>query len=131
MTEVTESVAKLPTQGSESVPVIVTLDPIHLSRITDDGVHHLVEKRVSKQERVVINEVVAGLSNKEIAKNLHVVEKTIKFHLTNIYKKLALRSRSQLINYIAKYMRAGTDGHLYDGDNVVRLVRKADPLIPN
>ena len=41
--------------------------------------------------------VTKGLSNKEVANQLFVTEKTIKFHLTNIYKKMSLKSRAQLI----------------------------------
>lgn len=38
-----------------------------------------------------------GLSNKEVATRLFVTEKTVKFHLTNIYKAMGLKSRAQLI----------------------------------
>jgi hypothetical protein len=41
--------------------------------------------------------VTKGLSNKEVANQLFVTEKTVKFHLTNIYKKMNVKSRAQLI----------------------------------
>jgi hypothetical protein len=41
--------------------------------------------------------VSKGLSNKEVASQLFVTEKTVKFHLTNIYKKMSVKSRAQLI----------------------------------
>jgi len=41
--------------------------------------------------------VSKGLSNKEVANQLFVTEKTVKFHLTNIYKKMNVKSRAQLI----------------------------------
>jgi DNA-binding CsgD family transcriptional regulator/predicted negative regulator of RcsB-dependent stress response len=37
-----------------------------------------------------------GLSNREIAQSLWVTGKTIEFHLTNVYRKLGISSRSQL-----------------------------------
>jgi DNA-binding NarL/FixJ family response regulator len=52
---------------------------------------------LSKREREVCNMVATGLSNKEVASALFVTEKTVKFHLTNIYKTLGLKSRAQLI----------------------------------
>ena len=43
--------------------------------------------KLSKSEREVYNYLLQGLSNKDISSKLYVTEKTIKFHLTNIYKK--------------------------------------------
>ena len=38
-----------------------------------------------------------GVSNKEIARDLNVSENTVKFHLKNVYSKLAVRTRTQAI----------------------------------
>ena len=57
----------------------------------------LIQKGLSKREAEVVEMVTKGLSNKEVANQLFVTEKTIKFHLTNIYKKMSLKSRAQLI----------------------------------
>lgn len=51
---------------------------------------------LSKREAEVVEHVIEGLSNRNIAKNLGVCEKTIKFHLTNIFKKTGLKSRALL-----------------------------------
>ena len=45
----------------------------------------------------IVKMVATGDSNKEIAKNLYLSEKTVKFHLYKVFKKLSLKSRSQLI----------------------------------
>jgi DNA-binding CsgD family transcriptional regulator len=52
---------------------------------------------LSPSEQKVASLVVAGFSNKEIGNKLLVTEKTVKFHLTNIYAKLGVKSRTQLI----------------------------------
>jgi DNA-binding NarL/FixJ family response regulator len=52
---------------------------------------------LSRREREVANLVAKGLSNKEVANQLFVTEKTVKFHLTNIFKALGYKSRAQLI----------------------------------
>lgn len=41
--------------------------------------------------------VAKGLTNVQAAKALFICEKTIKFHLTNIYKKMKISSRAELI----------------------------------
>lgn len=57
----------------------------------------LMQKGLSNREAEVAELVSKGLSNKEVANQLFVTEKTVKFHLTNIYKKMSVKSRAQLI----------------------------------
>src|ERR1700757_4864506 len=57
----------------------------------------LIQKGLSHREAEVAELVSKGLSNKEVANQLFVTEKTVKFHLTNIYKKMNVKSRAQLI----------------------------------
>lgn len=57
----------------------------------------LIQKGLSSREAEVAELVTKGLSNKEVANQLFVTEKTVKFHLTNIYKKMNVKSRAQLI----------------------------------
>ena len=51
---------------------------------------------LTRRERDVARRVADGATNKEVALELFVNEKTIEFHLGNIYRKLGLRSRSEL-----------------------------------
>ena len=57
----------------------------------------LIKEGLSNRESEVAELVTQGLSNKEVATRLFVTEKTVKFHLTNIYKKMNVKSRAQLI----------------------------------
>ena len=57
----------------------------------------LIQRGLSNREAEVAELVTKGLSNKEVANQLFVTEKTVKFHLTNIYKKMSVKSRAQLI----------------------------------
>ncbi len=50
---------------------------------------------LTAQEARVLRLVSQGMSNSEIARNLAVQEKTVKFHLSNIFTKLAVRNRVQ------------------------------------
>lgn len=52
---------------------------------------------LSRREAEVAAHVVMGKSNKEIAGILFICEKTVKFHLTSIYKKLCTKNRAKLI----------------------------------
>lgn len=54
---------------------------------------------MTKRERQVIELIADGLSNKEIAINLHLSTYTVKSHVHNILEKLLLRSRVQIAKY--------------------------------
>jgi DNA-binding NarL/FixJ family response regulator len=60
-------------------------------------------KKLSNRERQIADLVASGMANKEIADDLFITEKTVKFHCTNIYKKCCVKSRSQLIVLVSKY----------------------------
>ena len=61
--------------------------------------------RMTKRERQVIELVSDGLTNKEIAQNLHLSTYTVKSHIHNILEKLALHTRVQ----IAKFAHTSDD----------------------
>lgn len=56
----------------------------------------------SKKEKAVIDLLLEGKSNKQIAFNLGVSIRTVEFHLGNIYAKLGVSSRSEAILLITK-----------------------------
>lgn len=52
---------------------------------------------LSPRETEIVRMVAGGLGNKELAERLGVSEGTIKIHLHNIYKKLKVHSRLELV----------------------------------
>ena len=54
------------------------------------------QARLTAQERAVAELVASGTTNKEAARSLFLAEKTVQYHLTRIYAKLGIRSRSEL-----------------------------------
>jgi DNA-binding NarL/FixJ family response regulator len=55
-----------------------------------------LQNNLSNRQKEVASLVAEGYSNKEVASQLNVQDKTIKFHLTDIYKKFKIKSRLQL-----------------------------------
>jgi len=47
------------------------------------------------RELEIMKAVARGLANKAIAKELWITEQTVKFHLTNIYRKLEISNRTE------------------------------------
>ena len=58
--------------------------------------------RLTARERQVADLVVNGLMNSEIAARLYVSEKTVEFHLTNIYLKFGVPSRRALVRQLGR-----------------------------
>ncbi len=52
-------------------------------------------EKLSPREREILDCVVQGLSNKEIAARVHLSFSAVRWHLQNIYQKLHVRSRTQ------------------------------------
>ncbi len=55
--------------------------------------------KMTKREKQVIELLADGLTNKEIAQNLHLSTYTVKSHIHNILEKLALHTRIQIVKY--------------------------------
>ena len=51
----------------------------------------------SKRQQQVIELLLQGKSNKQIASKLGISESTVEFHLRNIYGKLQVNSRTEAI----------------------------------
>lgn len=54
-----------------------------------------LDEALSDRETMVLKAVAAGLSNRAISKRLWVTEHTVKFHLTNIFRKLGVSNRTE------------------------------------
>lgn len=62
---------------------------------------------LTTRERDIVQGLVRGESNKEIARELGVAESTVKIHVQNILKKLNLASRVQVAVYAVEHGLAG------------------------
>ena len=59
---------------------------------------------LTPREQEILQLIATGASNREIAQELHITEKTVKNHVTNILSRLNLRDRTQaaiLVNSIS------------------------------
>lgn len=53
--------------------------------------------RLSARERTVLELLVGGMTNKEIARALDLQEATVKIHVKNIYRKMGVGNRAQAV----------------------------------
>jgi DNA-binding NarL/FixJ family response regulator len=52
---------------------------------------------LSRREQEVLNGLLENLANKEVADRLHISERTVKFHVSNLLAKFGVRRRADLI----------------------------------
>ncbi|KIY21242.1 response regulator [Mesobacillus subterraneus] len=61
------------------------------------------DNTLTEREREVLLCLVEGLSNKEIADRLFISDKTVKIHVSKIFKKLNVKSRSQVVIHAVQH----------------------------
>jgi DNA-binding NarL/FixJ family response regulator len=64
---------------------------------------------LTEREVAILKAVARGLSNQAIGKELWVTEQTVKFHLTNIYRKLGVANRTEAARYAYMHHLASVD----------------------
>ena len=70
----------------------------HAVGIEDDSAS-AKEIGLTERELTILRAVARGLSNQAIGKECWVTEQTVKFHLTNIYRKLGVSNRAEAVHF--------------------------------
>ena len=86
---------------SDLIECIRTADPKPGPRDSDGF-------RLTKRELEVVNSIVDGYTNKEIAKRFSISEQTVKHHLTSIFEKVGVTNRLELALF-AMHQRLASD----------------------
>jgi DNA-binding NarL/FixJ family response regulator len=66
---------------------------------------------LTDRETSILRALARGLSNEEIAKELWITQQTVKFHLTNIYRKLSVKNRTEATRFA--YQQGLVESPLY------------------
>jgi two-component system, NarL family, nitrate/nitrite response regulator NarL len=72
-----------------------------------ESVRAAEELGLTGREREILERVAIGHSNKQIASEFWLSEQTIKYHLTNVYRKLGVGSRTEAARYAYDHGLAG------------------------
>jgi DNA-binding NarL/FixJ family response regulator len=76
----------------------------------DPGQRAARDAGLTERELGIVRAVARGLSNEAISKELWVAEQTVKFHLTNIYRKLGVSNRTEAARYAFEHGLAEPEG---------------------
>ena len=79
-----------------------SLLPALNSRLINRDIDKEKLESLTKRELEILKQVVGGMFNKEIAASLHISERTVKNHLSNIFKKIDVSDRTQAAVFAIK-----------------------------
>ncbi len=94
LSEIKNAVIEVSKGGAPMSPLIAR----KVVKYFDESKSTQNENFLSEREKQVVDFIVDGLSMKMIAANLNVTVDTIKYHCKNIYKKLQINSKGELIS---------------------------------
>lgn len=69
---------------------------------------HIQTSNLSHQQQHIVEAIVSGYSNKEIAQELSVSERTVKYHVTQIFSKFGVSGRMELVQHKLRNSFANT-----------------------
>ncbi|MGI5912534.1 MAG: response regulator [Syntrophomonadaceae bacterium] len=105
--------------GSELINTIyrvmqgeIVIHPRVANRLVRELAHQDNKKqdiRLTKREKDILGSLVKGQTNKEMADAMFISEKTVKNHLTSIFRKLGVKDRTQAAVYALKNKIVGND----------------------
>jgi DNA-binding CsgD family transcriptional regulator len=67
---------------------------------------------LTKREREILQLVAEGYSNAQLARMLWVTEQTVKFHLSNVYRKLNVANRTEAARWAQLHGLVATPGQI-------------------
>lgn len=88
-------------KGVDMEELVAAIEAVHAGRgrippaIAEKLAQRVVSEELSSREVEVLERIVAGRANKEIASDLHITEATVKSHVNSLLGKLGANDRTQ------------------------------------
>ena len=99
--ELVAAIRKLMNGENQLHPKVTTHLLTRLTKSSEKKVNFI--DHLTKREKEVLKEIAKGKSNKEIGAALHITEKTVKTHVSNILSKLGVQDRTQAALYAVQH----------------------------
>ncbi|MEB2292219.1 response regulator transcription factor [Priestia megaterium] len=99
--ELVAAIRKLMNGENQLHPKVTTHLLTRLTKSNEKKVNFI--DHLTKREKDVLKEIAKGKSNKEIGASLHITEKTVKTHVSNILSKLGVQDRTQAALYAVQH----------------------------
>lgn len=97
-------------QSPEDYVVMVEAEPGHTLGLVEKARNLLEagqsvksEVKVTRREEEVLRGILRGFANKEIAGDLNLSERTVKFHVSSLLSKFRVRGRMELVREASRF----------------------------
>jgi DNA-binding NarL/FixJ family response regulator len=65
---------------------------------SDEQAHELRQARaLTAREQTILAMLAHGMRNREISQELHITERTVKFHVSSVFSKLGASNRTEAV----------------------------------
>lgn len=78
-------------------------------QLSADGIRELFKAGLTRREVEVTEAVLAYHTNKRVGDKLFISPKTVKFHLTTVYRKLNIKNRAGLLIHLYPWLERKLD----------------------
>jgi DNA-binding NarL/FixJ family response regulator len=89
------------------------LDPAMVERLFDrlrsGKVEDPLVAKLTEQEQVLVGHLAQGMTNRQIADEMFLAEKTVKNYVSSILMKMGMSNRSEAATYVARVESAHRD----------------------
>src|SRR5262249_25145811 len=97
-------------QSPDDYLVMVEADTTHTEglleraqKLAEAGQSVKSEVKVTRREEEVLRGILRGFANKEIAGDLNLSERTVKFHVSSLLSKFRVRGRMELVREASRF----------------------------
>jgi DNA-binding NarL/FixJ family response regulator len=96
-----------------SVPKVIDVsariveNKVHLTLTVEVSVQSILDGKLTRRESELLPMVNIGMQNKEIAARFNVSERTVKYHVSSLLKKVGVSNRRELTIATTKKTSAG------------------------
>lgn len=102
-----ELVSAVRTAGSGESLISEDVKERLYARMRGEEIDDPLLQRLSPQERRILQRIAQGLTNREIADDMFLAEKTVKNYVSNLLAKLDMSRRSEAAAYAARLQASG------------------------
>lgn len=81
------------------------------TRLREGDTEDPLLSRLTKQEKTIVEHIANGLTNRQIAEEMFLAEKTVKNYVSNLLAKMGMSRRSEAAAHMAR-IQAEKDAHL-------------------